>query len=91
MDAEALKDLGNARKAAGDLQGAAEHYRSALRLAPGYIPALYNLGLVLRETGPLDEAERCFRAALQAPSREVRQNARAGLAALAPVPNGSEA
>src|SRR5262245_52646245 len=61
MDAEALKNLGNSRKAAGDLQGAAEHYRMALRSAPDYVPALYNLGLVLRETGPLEEAERCFR------------------------------
>ena len=61
MDAEALKNLGNARKAAGDLQGAAEHYRMALRSAPDYVPALYNLGLILRETGPLEEAERCFR------------------------------
>ena len=60
MDAEALKNLGNARKAAGDLAGAAEHYRMALRGAPDYVPALYNLGLVLRETGPLEEAERCF-------------------------------
>jgi len=61
MDAEALKNLGNARKAAGDLAGAAVHYRMALRGAPDYVPALYNLGLVLRETGPLEEAERCFR------------------------------
>ena len=61
MDAEALKNLGNARKAAGDLQGAAEHYRMALRSAPDYAPALYNLGLVLREAGSLEEAERCFR------------------------------
>lgn len=61
MDAQALKNLGNARKQAGDLEGAAEHYRMALRAEPDYIPALYNLGLVLRATSRLDEAERCFR------------------------------
>ena len=61
MDAEALKNLGNARKEAGDLEGAAARYREALRADERYIPALYNLGLVLRAAGRLDEAESCFR------------------------------
>lgn len=58
---EALKDLGNACKAAGDLDGAARHYRSALALAPDHPASLYNLGLTLRDLGDVAEAESCFR------------------------------
>jgi predicted O-linked N-acetylglucosamine transferase (SPINDLY family) len=60
-DAESLKTLGNARKAAGDLEGAAASYRRALELRPGYTTALYNLGLVLLDLGRPDEAEQAFR------------------------------
>ena len=59
--AEALKDLGNAQKAAGSLQEAIASYRRSLETEPDYIPALYNLGLALRELERFDEAEACFR------------------------------
>lgn len=61
MDAEALKNQGNAHKAAGKREQAIESYRCALALQPDYAPALYNLGLILRESGGFDEAETCFR------------------------------
>lgn len=60
-DAESLKNLGNARKAAGDLEGAAASYRRSLELQPGYTAALYNLGLVLLDLGRPEEAEQSFR------------------------------
>ena len=41
-------NLGNARLAAGDLPGAVEAYKSALRLAPDHADAKYNLELALR-------------------------------------------
>jgi predicted O-linked N-acetylglucosamine transferase (SPINDLY family) len=61
LTAEELKNLGNARRAAGDLAAAAESYRRALAISPDYVPALYNLGLVLRQSSRTGEAERCFR------------------------------
>ena len=61
MDAEALKNQGNAHKAAGQRELAIESYRRALALQLDYAPALYNLGLALRESGRFDEAQTCFR------------------------------
>ncbi len=69
--AEALKNQGNAQKAAGDLQGAIESYRRALEVEPDYVPALYNLGLVFRELQQFDEAEACFRRVLAVEPRDV--------------------
>ncbi len=63
---EIVKNLGNAHKAAGDLDKAAECYRRSVDLAPGYAPALYNLGLLLHERNQLDEAEALFRRAREA-------------------------
>jgi protein O-GlcNAc transferase len=60
-DAERLKALGNAQREAGEPQKAIESYRRSLELQPDYVPALYNLGLVLHETQQLEEAEACFR------------------------------
>jgi|CXWL01.1.fsa_nt_gi predicted O-linked N-acetylglucosamine transferase (SPINDLY family) len=60
---EAANSLGNAYKAAGDLEKAADCYRRSLSLAPGHQPALYNLGLLLHELNQLDEAEALFRRA----------------------------
>src|SRR4030081_1177694 len=53
--------LGNAQKASGDREGAIASYRRSLEISPGYLPALYNLGLTLHELSRLDEAEHCFR------------------------------
>jgi predicted O-linked N-acetylglucosamine transferase (SPINDLY family) len=58
--AEAHKALGNARKAAGDLDGAMAAYRRALEIVPDYLPALYNIGLVLRQMNRMTDAERHF-------------------------------
>jgi protein O-GlcNAc transferase len=63
---EIAKNLGNAYKAAGNLEKAAEYYRCSLSLAPGYLPSLYNLGLALHEQNRLDEAEALFRRAREA-------------------------
>ncbi len=70
-DAESLKELGNARKAAGDLEGAAEIYRRSLALQPDYLPCLYNLGLVLHELKRVEEAERCFRRVVELDPRDA--------------------
>jgi predicted O-linked N-acetylglucosamine transferase (SPINDLY family) len=63
--AELLKTLGNAQKASGDQEGAIESYRRSLAISPGYLPALYNLGLTLHELSRLDEAERSFRRVIE--------------------------
>ena len=44
----------------GEVELAEEKYREALRMKPGDIGALYNLGVVLRVTGRKDEAKECF-------------------------------
>lgn len=59
-NAEAHKLLGNARKAHGDLEGALAAYQRALEIAPDYLPALYNIGLVLSQIGRREDAERHF-------------------------------
>ncbi|HET7198849.1 MAG TPA: tetratricopeptide repeat protein, partial [Burkholderiales bacterium] len=69
--AEALKNEGNARKAAGDLAGAIERYRRALEAQPGYVAALYNLGVALREHEELEESEACFRRLLDIEPSDV--------------------
>jgi protein O-GlcNAc transferase len=63
--AELLKTRGNAQKASGDAEGAIASYRRALDISPGYLPALYNLGLTLHERSRLDEAEGCFRRVIE--------------------------
>ncbi len=70
-EAEALKNEGNARKAAGDLPGAIERYRRALEANPDYTAALYNLGIALRESDEFEEAEACFRRVLAIDARDV--------------------
>ena len=59
-EAEALKNRGNAQRAAGNLDEALACYRRALQADPDYGPALYNLGVVLQERGSFAEAEPCF-------------------------------
>ena len=58
-------NLGNALKALGELDGAAQSYRAALALKPDYAEALVNLGNVLQAQGKLDEAVENYRRALQ--------------------------
>ncbi len=60
-DAQALNSRGNTQRAAGDFAAAIESYQAALRAAPAYASALFNLGLTLGEAGRADEAEACFR------------------------------
>src|SRR5262245_61798217 len=70
-NAEFLKDQGNAHKALGRLEAAADSYRRALAAAPDYTPARYNLGLVLRELNRTDEAEAEFRRIHERDARDV--------------------
>jgi protein O-GlcNAc transferase len=64
-EAESLKERGNAQKAAGDATAAAASYRRAIELAPDYTAALYNLALLMRESGAAGEAERLFARVLE--------------------------
>ncbi|TXT22796.1 MAG: hypothetical protein FD134_2380 [Gallionellaceae bacterium] len=57
-------NLGNALKATGKLDRAAESYRKALALKPDYAEAHVNLGNVLQAQGKLGEAIRHYRSAL---------------------------
>lgn len=56
--------LGNTRYALGDLNGAAEAFRRAVRDYPDYAPAHNNLARVLAEQGRLADAEQAARRAL---------------------------
>jgi len=47
----------------GEVEQAEEKYREALRMKAGDAAALYNLGVLLRVTGRLDEALECFKEA----------------------------
>lgn len=75
---EIAKSLGNAHKAAGDRDKAAECYRHALRIAPDHLPSLYNLGLVLHETNRLEEAEQMFDRARRLAPKDVEVLAHLG-------------
>jgi tetratricopeptide (TPR) repeat protein len=57
--------LGVARLAMGDIEGADQAYREALRLRPGFIEARINLGNVLVQQGKPAEAEVCYREVLR--------------------------
>jgi predicted O-linked N-acetylglucosamine transferase (SPINDLY family) len=78
LDAEALKNQGNAHKAAGERELAIESYRRALALQPDYAPALYNLGLALRESGRLEEAQTCFRRVVALDARDAEASIHLG-------------
>ena len=53
------------------MAAAVESYRRSLERDPAYLPSLYNLGLVLHETGNLGEAEACFRRLLAAQPGDI--------------------
>ncbi len=57
--------LGNAERAQGRLDDAAESYRRAAAADPGHAPAWNNLGGLLRELGRPDEAEAAWRKAVE--------------------------
>jgi len=63
-DAEAHGNLGNALRAAGQIQQAAKSHGRALALKPDYAEAHNNLGSVQLDLGRLDEAAASFRRAL---------------------------
>src|SRR6185503_3314686 len=69
--AAALKNQGNAQKAAGNPESAIESYRRSLEFEPDYLPSLYNLGLVLHETDRLEEAEAIFRRVIEIEPADV--------------------
>ncbi|HEY6823341.1 MAG TPA: tetratricopeptide repeat protein [Steroidobacteraceae bacterium] len=69
--AASVKAEGNLLKAMGERGAAIARYRRALELDGDYLPALYNLGLALHETGSYDEAEACFRRLVQAQPGDV--------------------
>jgi len=69
--AEFHKSLGNARRSAGDLEGALASYRRSLEIAPDFLPARYNLGLVLCDLNRPQEAEAEFRRVHESDPRDA--------------------
>jgi protein O-GlcNAc transferase len=68
--AKELNAQGNARKAAGDVEGAAACYRQALEADARSPSALYNLALCLRELGRATEAEQLLGRLLEIEPRD---------------------
>ena len=64
MDATAYNDMGIVQQSKGDLDGAIQNYREALRLKPDFPEAMYNLGVALQAKGDLDSAIAQYRAVL---------------------------
>ncbi len=58
--ASAWFDLGLARQDLRDHHGAAIAYRKAIEIKPGHAEATFNLGVVLQESGHLDDAIRAY-------------------------------
>jgi tetratricopeptide (TPR) repeat protein len=63
-DAEAHSNLGNAFRAAGQLENAVNSHRRAAAVNPGYAEAHNNLGSALLDLGHLDEAMASFTRAI---------------------------
>jgi Tfp pilus assembly protein PilF len=59
VDPQALReyDKGKTQELKGNIAGAADHYRKALRIKPSYYPALNNLGAVYERQGRHTQAE----------------------------------
>ena len=64
MDATAYNDMGIVQQSKGDLDGAIQNYREALKLNPDFPEAMYNLGVALQAKGDLDGAIAQYRAVL---------------------------
>jgi Flp pilus assembly protein TadD len=62
----ALNDAGAALNREGDADAAIVRFREALQFAPGHPQAQMNLGLTLEQTGHLEQAARCYQAAIKA-------------------------
>lgn len=63
--ADAWYGLGDARRFAGDLGGAASAYKKAVELDPAHLDAWTNLGIALAEQGEDQGAKRAWREALK--------------------------
>src|SRR5262249_1274815 len=78
---EAHYQLGLDAYEGGDLDGALQHFRDALKLDDGYQGAQYQLGLVLREKGQNAEAKKAWQRAVAIdPRSELGRWAQAKLA-----------
>src|SRR5688500_1106426 len=64
--ADACVSQGNACYARGDVAAALERYHAALKAAPGYARAHYNIGVALQGLGRSAEAARHYAAAVEA-------------------------
>jgi len=62
----ALNDAGAERIRAGDTAQAIDRFREALRISPEHAQAHLNLGLTLEQSGQLEQAARCYQAAIRA-------------------------
>ena len=69
-EARRLTNLGTSRASAGDRSAAEESYRQAIAADPGYAAAHYNLSLVLRSSGRIEEADASFWRAVELGVRE---------------------
>lgn len=81
--AEELKTRGNARLAAGDLEGAAACYREAIALEPAYADPCNNLGVVLLKQDCVREATAFFWRALAIEPRLANAHLNCGNALMA--------
>jgi tetratricopeptide (TPR) repeat protein len=64
LEAIELYRSGRAFKSAGDAVGAERCYRQAVEQSPAYVDAWISLGILLRQSGRLEEAAQCQRTAL---------------------------
>jgi Flp pilus assembly protein TadD len=76
----AHNNLGAALKEEGDVDGAIQQYRLALRLDPRYAEAYCNLGAALREKGRVEEAVQAYARALELKPRYAMAHNNLGVA-----------
>lgn len=79
----AHRSLAEARAAAGDVAGAEQALRHALRLDPRDVRSAVNLGVLFLETRRYDEAVRAFRAAARLAPEDARIRDNLGMLLLA--------